>query len=389
MADAFLKKHEYSLLKCVYCGQCRYVCPMLVNDGWESTAPRGKIQLIYGWKKGEIPADDYFIEKIYQCSTCDRCTKECPSGVPVLEILKDARRQLVKEKIGPYLPFKYADENIVVTKNPLGKPFTERSFWRDLEGVNKVDYKSTGNLYFVGCMPSYWCTEIAGATYRVLEQTGERFMIFDGDEWCCGMLAFWDGNEPLAHKLARRNVKQFHRRGVKKIITTCPGCYITFKHAYRKIFGKLDFQVLHLVEYLSQLYQAGKLNFTGKMRTTVTYHDSCHLGRSEGIYDQPRELIRAVPGVKLVEMKKNRENANCCGGLLTTAFPDLAIQVGLDKIHEALETGAEKLITSCPQCYIHLRKCSLEAGGKIEIIDLSSFIYEAMQKQGEADTTEG
>lgn len=383
MVDAFLKKHEYSLLKCVYCGQCRYVCPMLGKDGWESTAPRGKMQLIYGWKKGEIPADDRFIERIYQCSTCDRCTKECPSGVPVLEILKDARKQLVKEKIGPYQPFKYVDENLVATKNPLGKPFRERSFWRELEGINKVDCTSAENLYFVGCMPSYWCTEIAGATFRILEQTGERFTILDGDEWCCGMLAFWDGNELLARRLAGRNIRQFHRRGAKKIITTCPGCYITFKHDYQKIFGKLDFQVLHVVEYLSQLYQAGKLNFTGEVRTTVTYHDSCHLGRSEGIYDQPRELIKAVPGVKIVEMKRHKENANCCGGPLTTAFPDLAIQVGLDRIREALETGAEKLITSCPQCYIHLRKCSLEVGGKIEILDLTSFIYEAMRKTRE------
>jgi Fe-S oxidoreductase len=203
------------------------------------------------------------------------------------------------------------------------------------------------------------------------------------------MLPFWDGNEPLARKLVQRNIKQFHRRGAKKIITTCPGCYITFKHDYLRIIGKLDFQVLHAVEYLSQLFQAGKLNFTREIGTTVTYHDSCHLGRSEGIYDQPRQLIKAVPGVKIVEMKRNRENANCCGGPLTTAFPDLAIQVGLERIQEALETGAEKLITSCPQCYIHLRKCSLEAGGKIEILDLSSFIYEAMQKNKEAKTIKG
>jgi len=290
----------------------------------------------------------------------------------------------VKEKIGPYQPFKNADENIVSVKNPIGKPIKERSFWRDLEGINKLDRQSAENLYFVGCMPSYWCTEIAGATFRVLEKSGEKFTILDGDEWCCGMLPFWDGNETLARRMVQRNIKQFYRRGVKKIITTCPGCYITFKHDYPKVFGNLDFKVLHAAEYFSQLFQAGKLNFTREMRTTVTYHDSCHLGRGEGIYDQPRELIKAVPGVKLVEMKKTRENANCCGGPLTTAFPNLAIQLGLERIQEALETGAEKLITSCPQCYIHLRKCSLEAGVKIEIFDLSSFIYEAMQKKKEA-----
>lgn len=375
-----LKRYEYDMLKCVYCGQCRHVCPTFRQIGWESSSPRGKVKMIHGWLKGDLPLNDRLVEQIYYCAGCEHCAVECPSKVPVVDLIRDARKEVVKSGRGPLPPLKAANDSILREKNVLDKPHNERMSWTEFEGITLESSGKAANVYFVGCMPSYWCSDVVASTIRILRDAKFDFDLIGGEEWCCGMPMIWSGEEDKAKEIMKHNVDKIHELGAKRVFTTCPGCYTTLTRDYPNILEeKNSFEVNHVVDVLYELLKENKLklkNKTGKV--AATYHDPCHIGRSYGKFEQARRIIKAIPGMELVEMKKNRQDANCCGGFLSTVSESLALAVGTTRIKDALDVQADLLVTACPQCYINLRRSAVEASAKIEVLDLTVLVAEAI-----------
>jgi len=245
-------------------------------------------------------------------------------------------------------------------------------------------------LFFVGCAPYFdpifedlgvKITDIAKGSLKILNHLGIEPMILP-DEKCCGHDMLWTGDLDTFKKLAEQNAAMIKEAGVKKIIFSCPECYRTFREDYPN-YVKMDCELQHISEFLSAAIEKDELNFK-EVKRKVTYHDSCRLGRHLGIYEPPRKVLQAIPGVELVEMKQNREESLCCG---TSAFTNCDLyskQIRVERLLEAKATGAETLVTSCPKCQIHFRCAMVNKGEEkgpdveIEVMDMVNLVANAL-----------
>jgi Fe-S oxidoreductase len=245
-------------------------------------------------------------------------------------------------------------------------------------------------LYFVGCYYSYdpRLQKVAVATAKLLEKAGVEFGILGDIESCCGESIRKAGNEEVFRTLAKENIKAFIDQGVKRILVSSPHCYHTFKNEYPEFM--VSFDVVHVSQYLAELVEAGRLvlpegSGNGEPAKKVTYHDPCYLGRHNGVYDQPRSVMRNLPGLELVEMPDTLHNSLCCGGgggriWMETPkeerFSDL-------RVAQAREVGAEVLATSCPYCISNFEESALgpEGGEVLAIKDITEVLNEALEAQ--------
>ena len=230
-------------------------------------------------------------------------------------------------------------------------------------------------LYFVGCTTSYRNDEIAKATAKILEKAKISFSIVGLEEKCCGVPLSSAGFDRTFESLARHNTEVIEEKKTKLVLTTCPSCCRALRIDYPKLLGKVKFRTMHVSELLSDLMNDGRLKFrhSGNARTVVTYHDPCHLGLHIGIYDQPRGVLKGIPGIELVEMDRIRERSYCCGsgsGPLRAAFPELAMSMSEERVKEAKATGAEILVTSCPDCLFNLEQASKRIKSGLTVMDL-------------------
>jgi Fe-S oxidoreductase len=237
-------------------------------------------------------------------------------------------------------------------------------------------------LYFPGCYLCYdpRLKKVAAATAKILNRAGVDFGILGTKENCCGESIRKTGDEQLFKRLARENIKTFIDNGVKKILVSSPHCYHTFKNEYPEF--KVNFEVVHISQYLCELINHGRLEFTREYPKRITYHDPCYLGRHNGIYDEPRQALRKIPGVELLEMADTLKNSLCCGGgggriwmetVKGERFSDLRIQ-------QAVGVGAGVLATSCPYCITHFEesRLTLEDCDSFEVKDITEIIAEAI-----------
>ncbi len=240
-------------------------------------------------------------------------------------------------------------------------------------------------LYFVGCYFSYdpRLQKVAVATANLLAKAGVDFGILGEKESCCGESIRKAGGEAEFRTLARQNIKTFVDHGVKKILVSSPHCYHTLKNEYPEFM--VNFEVVHISQLLAELIRDGKLRFTGEYGRRVTYHDPCYLGRHNGIYDQPREVLRSIPGLELVEMTDCREKSLCCGGgggriwaetPKGERFSDL-------RLDQAVGAGAEVLATSCPYCITNFEESRLGMDDGVEIRDLTEIVDEVTLDRGQ------
>ena len=274
-----------------------------------------------------------------------------------------------------------SEKNISGVGNPLGEPQEKRKDWaKDLD--IKIFTKGTEILYFPCCYQTYDppARKTALATVNILKQAGVDFGIPDNNVVCCGESIRKAGSESLFQRLAQTNISIFKEAGVKKILVTSPHCYHTFKDEYPELGGK--FEVIHLTQYLAGLIKEGKLKFTKKLDQKVTYHDSCCLGRYQGIYDEPRQILKSIPGVEFVEMRENHDNSLCCGGCagrlwMETKKGERLAELRLEQMFEA---GASTLAISCPYCLANFNDGILSMGkaDTIEVKDVAELVWEAM-----------
>ncbi len=358
---------------CYQCGKCDTVCP------WNHVRKFFVRKMINQAKLGVVPFES---EDLWLCATCRNCVQRCPRGVEIIDVMRAMRRLLVPDGV---VPASIPNLRGVMTSiASVGNPFRQekdRADWA--EGLSVKPFtETTETLYFPCCYPSYdpRLKKVAQATANLLNQAGVDFGILGSKENCCGESVRKVGNEDLFKRLAKENIKTFIENGVKKILASSPHCYNTFKNEYPEF--KVNFEVVHVSQYLSQLMNAGRLKPTKEYAKKVTYHDPCYLGRHNGIYDEPREVLKKIPGLELVEMANSREDSLCCGMGGGRIWMETAKEERFSKLRleQAIEVGAEVLVTSCPYCISQFEdsRLTLKDSEVIEIKDITEILQEVI-----------
>lgn len=348
-----------SVYKCVQCGTCRSVCPVFDVVGWESANTRGRMLIIKSLLEGMPPSEDV-LPSLASCTTCGICASKCPAGANPPEVVEAARTQLVKCGITTE-----AQEKLKSAILACGNSFGEtkaRKHWLSETELSKLPEKSD-YVYFMGCFDSYRYPKFAKKTFGVLQRFGVTLL---PDEQCCASPLLRTGFREDAEKVMQRNLEQIRKVGAHTVITSCAGCYTTLKNNYPE-----ELRVISLPEFLAEHLE--ELNLK-KLDLTVTYHDPCHLGRHNEVYDAPRKVIEAISTLK--EMKNIKENARCCGGGggVRIGYPDISLELAKNRLQDVPE-GVDYIVTSCPLCVRNLR----DAGGNIEVIDIVELVAMAME----------
>ncbi len=359
---------------CYQCGKCDTVCP------WNRVRAFFLRRLVNQAKFGVVPFDS---EDLWLCASCGQCVERCPRGVGIIDVMRAMRRLLVPDGVVPAsIPnLRSVMTSIASVGNPWGQEPADRANWaKDLDV--KEFSEGTEYLYFPCCYPSYEprLKKVSAATATLLKKGEVDFGILGSKENCCGESVRKAGNETLFKHLAKENIKTYIENGVKKILTSSPHCYHTFKNEYPEF--KVNFEVVHITQYLFERLHQGKLEFRKEYPKRVTYHDPCFLGRHNGIYDEPREVLKQIPGLTLVEMADQRENSLCCGMgggriWMETAkgerFSDL-------RLEQAIGMGAEVLVTACPYCISQFEdsRLTLKNSDAIEVRDITEVLQEVI-----------
>jgi Fe-S oxidoreductase len=377
---------EKDLYACLQCGYCRETCPVYKRLGWESSTPRGKV---YYLKQiaAKTPMDRLlrrnpkitpeFVERVFQCTSCAACEHQCHVEIEFPKLWEEVKEWLIEEGYAQPAAHKAIKERVQKTRNPKDEPMEKRPAWLP------QDIKLSSNpevVFFTGCTEAYRMQPLAAATAKLLDKAGVKFNILGEDEWCCGSPLLRTGQKSVVRdELAPHNVREMEKRGWKAMVTACAGCYNTMRGDYPKMVGNPPFKLYHISEYLEKLIKEGKLKFTKDFKKKVAYHDPCHLGRHAKVYDPPRNILKAIPGLELIQIKEERDDSQCCGagGGFKSAFNDLAEDIAAERVKQFVAAGAEVIATSCPFCQVNLNAGAKKAGLGIKTMDVVQIALQA------------
>lgn len=355
MSTVLEKDLIIDILQCLKCKFCLTSCPMY--EGWITQAAPGKMQSLYHVIKLGLKPDTEFMNILYSCTMCGHCESTCSkvsTGVLSTDIIKKGREFLVEKGVvlktvqdALYNAHKYG--------NPYGSPVHKRDEWaKGLKVKNFSNGENAEILYFVGCTASYdpRVREVANSMAFVLDKAGVDFGILGNEEKCCGDPISRLGEKGLFGMIMEENLEIFEKYGINRIVTTSPHCYNTFI----KDYTKKGLKVQHYTQFLSELIDEGKLNFSKDFDKVITYHDPCFLGRYNDIYEAPRKILEALPGLSLVEMQRNREESFCCGGGGGMMWVDEISEerTCVKRAREASSIEPDIVATACPFCLINL-----------------------------------
>ena len=366
----FIPEREEDIIRCMKCGNCQNTCPVYTVTMMESKVARGRIRLIKAVMKGELELTDGVQESLLTCLQCDACRVTCPPGVPVNDLILEAKAAMFKK--GKALP-ENTDRirmNIKEQSNPFSQPKAERGAWLPLELKKPRPAKY---LLHAGCAISYAQSRIGKAVIRILQQTGVDFTLLGDSEECCGDPLIRMGDMAQAEEQMARNKAAWRKLGVEYVVTPCAGCFKAMKEHYADTITPL-----HVTQLFAQLIRDGKLKLTKPLPKKIIYFDGCDIGRHSGVYEEPREVLKAIPALTLLEFTMNREEAVCCGGPLLGSYPDLAKKIASERVREAQNLGADILVVACPTCLLNLKEGANEAGIRMDIQDLNALIMRAL-----------
>jgi Fe-S oxidoreductase len=415
-----VEEYKRQAKMCMRCTFCKFIdlnwvtslrfsrqCPIDTRYAFNLYSPHGLLHSALAELDGELDFSPRLMDALYKCTTCGACDSRCKRNldVEVLQVIENLRVRCVEQGKGPMPEHKAMADNIRQTKNEYGLPPEDRLKWlpKDIKPAKKADI-----VYFVGCSSAYKQPELARATVKILNQTGTEFMLLE-DEWCDGNYVCATGQVDLARELAEHNVAAIEASGAKTVITSSAECYKSLKVDYPKLLRKstedMPYTAVHLTEYLDQLMKDGKLEFKNPVQMKVTYHDPCNLGRlsepwqewvpnyvrvipigkvwrrgDRGIYDPPRNILKGIPGMEVVEMERSRSNTWCagsCGGT-AVAFPDFALWTAGERIEEALATGADAIVTCSPEVKELLIKAAEAKKANMAVYDITEIILQAI-----------
>jgi Fe-S oxidoreductase len=421
-----LEEHVAEMERCSQCSYCKWIpldqiksirfsngCPSIAYNNFQGYSARGRYLVSHSLLTGRSEYTDRVMDIVYKCVTCGNCDvscKVCRYNMEPLEMIHELRFKLVED--GQLLPqhMPYID-NLRKEDNMMLKPRTERGKWAEGLDVKRITSQPAEVLFHAGCRFSYdenlWPKAQAAVT--ILKNAGVDVGILGGDESCCTGRVFNMGYKGEFTKFAENNMESWKTNGVKTIVTSCSDCYHAFKRLYPAMGSKV--QVFHTVEYLDKLIREGKLKMTKKLPLKVTYHDPCHLGRQGeayapwqgkekkiknqmviyeprkpryngawGIYEPPRNIIKSIPGIQLVEMERIREYAWCCGagGGVKEGYPEFSNWTATERIEEAKSTGAEAIVSACGWCERNFLD-AIDAGGeKMKVFDVAELVQQAI-----------
>ncbi|RLC87014.1 MAG: Fe-S oxidoreductase [Chloroflexi bacterium] len=366
---------------CAQCGYCIEGCTQFYGRGWESQSPRGKWFVLkehISGRSGKLSQDQ--VETFLACTTCEVCDAECPLELPIEPSWLQVRGKLVHEDDRlTFPPFEIMRASLRKEHNIWAAYRKDRAGWA--ESIGDLPEKAE-TCYFPGCTASYVEKDIAQSSAELLRKAGVEFTYLGEDEACCGIPMLVAGLWDTFEEIMRHNISAMQKRGVKRVISTCPACWLVWKTYYPEWAAKLGidypFESLHISEVLAESIRSGDMTFDHPVNMRVTWHDSCHMGRAGSIYEPPREVLQAIPGIEFVEMEHNRENSLCCGSVLSlVADPAIAKELGDIRLSEADAVGADAVVSTCPCCQVQLRVSVQKTGRDMPVIDLGALACRA------------
>jgi Fe-S oxidoreductase len=413
-----LKDYLYTMTSCNVCGQCKWVlgprmrgwqyaevCPIHLRYGFDAYSGQGLINIAQEVLEGRLKYEEGLIKLIYTCLTCGACDVNCKSirDMEVLDTILALREKCVADGQGPLPEHNEQAKRIENNYNIYGKPHKERCEWLP-QGTKLAP--GSGVAYFAGCAAAYAHPEIAVNTLKILDASGLVYKVLGAEEYCCSTLLWRTGQTAAFKKDVERNLEAWKKQGVRTLITSCAECYGTFRGGYPR-FATMDIEVRHITEVVRDALKEGRLKLSRQPGMKVTYHDPCFLGRlsekyipwngkieayglhvppkpwrrgTYGVYEAPREILSAIPGLELVEMARNAENAFCCGGGggVPSVFPDFARWTASQRLDEARSTGAEALVSGCPFCQDSFTGNGVKTNGDLSYYDLTSLVVKAL-----------
>lgn len=382
-ADEIMKRTDAYL--CVECGKCTASCPVSRRDS--EFSPRATVEQSLEKLHGELETS----QQLWDCLTCRTCEERCPYNVRFSEFIRDSRVEALDLGLDG-CPTQSGQMYSWMRMMAADGLTQERTSWlQGLKSKPKATAKSDV-MFFVGCLPHFDVShghispsslDIARNSVAILNAAGITPVVLP-DERCCGHDLLFAGDPARFEALAKKNAELFKAAGVKRIVVSCPEGYQTLASEYPKVVKGWDIDVMHISELLADRIDAGKLSFGNEVAKTVTYQDPCRLGRYMGVYDAPRRVLEAIPGVELVEMEHSGADAICCGVSSWVSCGATAKSIQMARLAEAKATGADVLVTACPKCQIHFR-CALSgkvpgdrAAVDIPIEDFTSIVAEAL-----------
>jgi Fe-S oxidoreductase len=370
---------KFDLYGCYQCGKCTGGCPVSLKS--KLNIRRLMIEGLLGKNLDRLGERS----ELWDCTTCKTCTLRCPRGLKPMDLIIGMRGTLVEEGHIPKTIIE-AMENAYKHGNPWGKPKGKRTEWlkglpedlmvRDFSQGDRAEY-----LYFVGCTAASdpRIQEIARAMVFLFQQAGIDFAILGNEEQCCGNEIRRMGETGLFEELMDGNIQRFESYGIGQILTNCPHGFNVFKNEYPQ--GKLN--VLHATQILAKRLEEGKLSLTREIKNVVTYHDPCFLGKQNNIFDEPRMLLTAIPGLTFKEMDRSREKSLCCEGgggkMWAESSSDTGQRLAEIRVQDAVGLGADILATACPLCVLTLEDAVKTSGyeEKIRVMDVMELLAEA------------
>jgi Fe-S oxidoreductase len=388
-----------------------YVCPSISRYNFHAYSGGGRVNIGNQAVKNGMNYTDRLLHVVYNCQLCGACDTSCKYAMDmeVLEPITEFRMKCIEDgKTNPAL--EKAIAGLRKTGNMVGG-LGKRGAWAAGLGIKDATKEKVDVLFHVGCLTSFdpEMQKLAKTTAKILQKAGVDFGIFGDAETCCGGRAYQMGYKDDFLAQAKKNMAMIKKAGVKTLVTGCADGYQAFKVLYDKFDLKGDLEVLHISEYIAKLVKSGKLKLKKKVDLSVTYHDPCRLGRQGepwihwsgkkipgdrfvfdppkeyrrgiyGVYEPPRDVIKAIPGIKFTEMTRIKEYSWCCGagGGVNESNPDFATWTAQKRIEEAVATGAEALVTTCPWCEKTFNEAIKQSGSSLKVYDIVELVEKAL-----------
>ncbi len=387
---------------CAQCSYCQQVCTIFEGRRLEKASPRGKFYYLTQLAKGKVKLTDELASEFLLCTTCFRCEQPgiCQLNISIESLFEEMRGILINNKQCATFPaFHLMAGGIVTGKNIWAHDPNHRVDWVP-EEIKPFIGKKADVGYWGGCTASYLMPNITSGATRILKVGGVDFTLLGNDEGCCGapmmMAGLWD----VFKETMKKNIRKIHKYGIKKLIISCPACYTSMAYFYpiflekmsdenpqlKEIWEKMEF--IHISKIIDELVSEGKIEFTQSIKKIVTWHDSCHLFRPSDYYENPRDVLKAIPGLNFREMKHHRENSLCCGSVITRMGNwEASDRLAKIRLEEAHDIGAEEIYTTCPCCEFQLRIGADKNNINIPIKDLTDIVLVGMGETPTKDPT--
>lgn len=377
---------------CTNCQACADVCPAV------AASSDGKLSAIYRMKgledilksrtglfrkllrKKKLSADEHkqFSNTVFRCTLCGNCQEICPVGIHLKDLWVSLRHDLVHSRQYPK-KIDMIKDNLNESQNVFAEDNDERSEWvEDMRNAPDHGFlrKKAEVVYFTGCVAAYYplAQKIPIALAEILETSGVDFTLLGKDEWCCGFPLLGAGLKELFQGFIEHNVAAIRKKEAKKVVFACPSCYQMWREYYPH-----EFEIFHSTQFLLDRVLKGQIRLKN-LDMSVTYHDPCDLGRGTRVFEQPRELIRSIPGITFTELSENRKSCICCGGggNLEMIDPELATEIARRKIDEVVQSGAQAVVTACQQCVRTMTTYVKRNKVPVEVLDITQLIQRSV-----------